>query len=69
MSDKVYDIPPEWKTRAFIDEAKYRAMYERSIADPNGFWAEHATRIHWMKPFTKVKNTSFDPHRVSIKWF
>jgi acetyl-CoA synthetase len=69
MSEQVYDVPAEWKGRAFIDDAKYRAMYERSIADPNGFWAEEAKRIDWFKPFTKVKNTSFDPHHVSIKWF
>ena len=36
---------------------------------PNGFWAEQAKRIDWIKPFTKVKNTSFDPRNVSIKWF
>ena len=44
-------------------------MYARSIKDPNGFWAEQAKRIDWIKPFSKVKNTSFDPHNVSIKWF
>ncbi len=69
MSDKVYDVPPEWKRRAYLDDAKYQSMYEASIKDPNAFWAEQAKRIHWMKPFTKVKNTSFDPHNVSIKWF
>ena len=69
MSDKVYEIPADWAKRAFIDSAKYRAMYDRSLADPNGFWAGEAKRIHWFKPFTKVKNTSFDPHHVSIKWF
>ena len=69
MSDKLYDIPPEWTKRAFINEAKYRAMYDRSIADPEGFWAEHGKRIHWMKPFSKVKNATFGPGNVSIKWF
>ena len=69
MSEQIYDVPPEWSKRAFIDEAKYEAMYERSVKDPNGFWGEQAKRIDWFKPFTKVKNTSFDPHRVSIKWF
>ena len=44
-------------------------MYARSVKDPNGFWAEHAKRVDWIKPFSKVKNTSFDPHNVSIKWF
>jgi acetyl-CoA synthetase len=69
MADKVYEVPADWKKRGYIDEAKYRAMYNRSLSDPNGFWAEEAKRIHWFKHFTKVKNTSFDPHHVSIKWF
>jgi acetyl-CoA synthetase len=44
-------------------------MYARSIKDPNGFWADQAKRIDWIKPFSKVKNTSYDPTDVSIKWF
>ena len=40
MSDKVYEVPADWAKRAFIDSAKYRDMYDRSLADPNGFWAE-----------------------------
>jgi acetyl-CoA synthetase len=69
MTGKVYEVPAEWTKRAFIDDAKYKQMYERSVNDPNGFWAEQGKRIDWFKPFTKVKNTSFDPHNVSIKWF
>jgi acetyl-CoA synthetase len=69
MSDKIYAVPAEWKERAYIDEAKYQEMYARSIRDPNGFWADEAKRIHWFRPPTKIKNTSFDPHNVSIKWF
>ena len=69
MSDKIYDVPAEWQKRAFAGDAKYKEMYDRSIKDPNGFWAEHAKRVDWIKPFSKVKNTSYDPHNVSIKWF
>jgi acetyl-CoA synthetase len=69
MPDKVYEVPADWAKRAFIDGKKYRAMYSRSLADPDGFWAEAAQRIHWFRPFSKVKDTSFDPHHVSIKWF
>jgi acetyl-CoA synthetase len=69
MSEKIYDVPAEWQKRALVDDAKYQEMYARSIKDPNGFWAEHAKRVDWIKPFTKVKNTSYDPHNVSIKWF
>ncbi len=69
MSDKIYDVTPEWQKRALIDDAKYREMYAASIADPDKFWAEQAKRVDWIKPFTKVKNTSFAPDNVSIKWF
>jgi acetyl-CoA synthetase len=69
MSDKVYEIPAEWTKRAFVNDADYKKMYEHSLADPNGFWGEQAKRIHWFKPFTKVKNTSFAKPNVSIKWF
>jgi acetyl-CoA synthetase len=69
MSDKIYDVTPDWQKRAFINDAKYREMYAASVADPNKFWGEQAKRVDWIKPFTKVKNTSFDPHNVSIKWF
>src|SRR5215208_8257147 len=69
MSDKIYEIPAEWKRRAFINEAKFKEMYARSINDPNTFWAEAAERLDWVKPFSKVKNTSFSSDNVSIKWF
>ena len=70
MSDeKIYDVPAEWKARAFLDDAKYQEMYARSIKDPDGFWADQAKRIDWIKPFTKVKNTSYAPGNISIKWF
>ncbi len=69
MPDKIYDVPAAWAKRAYIDDAKYHATYQRSIKDPNAFWAEAGKRIHWYRHFTKVKDTSFDPHNVSIKWF
>src|SRR5215470_4356120 len=69
MSEKIYDVPPEWKKRAYIDADKYKEMYARSLKDPNGFWAEEAKRLHWYKAPTKIKNSSFGPGNVSIKWF
>ncbi|MGB6535260.1 MAG: acetate--CoA ligase [Xanthobacteraceae bacterium] len=68
MNEKIYDVPAEWKKRAYIDDAKYNEMYAASLKDPDGFWAEAAKRIHWFKHFTKIKNTTF-AKPVSIKWF
>ena len=69
MSEKVYDVPAEWKTRAYVDDAKYQEMYAASVADPEKFWGEHGKRIDWIKPYTKVKNTTFAPGKVHIEWF
>ncbi len=69
MSEKIYEVPAQWRKRAYVDDAKYKEMYARSIKDPDGFWAEQAARIDWMTPFTEVKNTNFGPLDVSIKWF
>ena len=69
MSEKIYDVPAQWASRAWVDQAKYQKMYARSVSDPNGFWSEQAKRIGWIKPFTKVENASFAPGNISIKWF
>ena len=45
----------------------YRALYERSISDPEGFWSDVAQRIEWRKPFSKVLDWDF--HEPRIKWF
>ncbi|HEU0118698.1 MAG TPA: AMP-binding protein, partial [Alphaproteobacteria bacterium] len=67
MSD-IVPINPERAKSAWIDEAKYKAMYKQSIEQPDAFWGEQGKMLDWFKPYTKVKNTSFDGD-VSIKWF
>ena len=62
-------VKDEWKRRAKIDDATYRAWYEKSVSDPDGFWGEHGRRIDWIKPFSKVKNTSYAPGNIDIRWF
>ena len=69
MSDKVYNVPAEWAARAYVNNEKYLEMYKRSVQDPDGFWGEVGKRIDWIKPYTKVKNTSYAPENVSIKWY
>ena len=69
MSDHIHDVTPAWAARAYLDEQGYRAKYEASVRDPEAFWAEEGKRIEWFTPYSKVKNTSFAPGAVSIKWF
>ncbi len=64
----VHPVPEEWKQRAWIDNERYLAEYQRSIADPESFWSEHGRRIDWIKPFTKVKDSSYSGD-VHVRWF
>ena len=68
MTDSVYPVPTEWAERAWCDNQAYEKMYARSIADPDGFWAEQSKRIDWLEPWATVKDTSFEGD-VSIRWF
>ncbi len=64
----VYDVPAEFAAKAHINEEKYQAMYQRSVDDPEGFWAEQAEQfITWFKPWDKV--TEHDYNKGHIRWF
>ncbi len=69
MSDeKVYEIPAETAARAHVNDAQYQEMYARSVADPEGFWAEQAEEfVSWYKPWSKVLEWDF--HTAQIRWF
>ncbi len=66
---KTYAPSPEMCQRAHVDAHGYAKMYAASIADPDAFWGEHGKRLDWIKPYTRVKNTSFAPGNIDIKWF
>jgi len=67
--DQIFPVPTDMAKAAWVDRAKYQAMYQASIDDPDAFWGEHGKRLDWIKPFTQVKDVSFKVPGVSIKWF
>ncbi len=69
MTDQTWKPSDDIVANANVNAEQYEAMYAASIADPDAFWGEQGKRLDWIKPYTKVKNTSFDYHDVSIKWF
>jgi acetyl-CoA synthetase len=65
----IYEVPSEWARRAYVDDDKYQVMYEESIGNPEVFWRKHGDRLDWFTPFTRVKNATFGPGDISIRWF
>jgi len=52
-----------------MNAAGYEAACKRVEADPDGFWTDVAGRLDWIKPFTQVKDVSFDAKDFHIRWF
>ncbi len=70
MTDtSIFPVSAEWAGRAHVDAAGYQKMYDSSIADPEGFWREQGQRIDWIKPYTKIKDTSYDKDNLHVRWF
>ncbi len=70
MTDsKLYPVDPALSASAWVDERTYEAMYHQSIEDPVTFWAEQAKRLDWIQFPTKIKNTSFAPGNIDIRWY
>ena len=67
MSDLI-PVSPEAAAHTWINAEQYKKLYAQSINDPDAFWGEQGKSLHWFKPYTKVKNASFDGD-VRIKWF
>lgn len=55
--------------RTHVTKDQYDALYARSVSDPDGYWAEQAKRLDWVRFPTRIKNTTFQYPDVSIKWF
>lgn len=65
---KIYDIKPAIASNAHITQPIYQNMYQRSIAEPDVFWAEQATLfLNWQKPWHTVMNCDYS--RGHIRWF
>ena len=69
MSQQIYPVPARAKEQSHLTPQDYARMYAKSVEDPETFWAEQAKSLDWVTAPTKIKNTSFDAHNVSIKWF
>ncbi|MDC0033564.1 acetate--CoA ligase [Alphaproteobacteria bacterium] len=70
MSDNtLFPVSDAVAQTAWVDNDKYLEMYRQSVGDPETFWAEQGKRINWIKPYTKIKDVSYGPGNVHIKWY
>ncbi len=66
---KLYPVTAEFAAAARLRHDDYTRLYAESISDPEGFWGRIGQRLDWIRPATKIKNVSFDPRDLHIRWY
>ena len=69
MPANFYPVPEQAKKQTHLTVDEHQRLYTQSVQQPDVFWAEQAKALTWYKQPTVIKNTSFGPDEVSIKWF
>ena len=67
--DVVFEPSKALARNAHIDNEGYKALYEKSLADPDAFWAEQGQRIDWMRPYSQISDVSYDATDLHIRWY
>ncbi|MBW3567386.1 MAG: acetate--CoA ligase [Proteobacteria bacterium] len=69
MNDRIYPVMPHAADSSSLDKTGYEREYAASLSDNAAFWAKVGKRLDWMRPYTEVKDVSWDAHDLHIKWF
>ncbi len=67
--NEIFPVPAGWAQRALVDDSEYKKMYRHSVENPDSFWDEHGKRIDWIKPYTQIKDVSYAPDDLHIRWY
>ncbi|HSQ68668.1 MAG TPA: AMP-binding protein, partial [Steroidobacteraceae bacterium] len=66
---KLHKVPAAFAAKARIKHDDYQRLYKESIEDPEGFWGRMGQRVDWLKPYTDVKDVSFNLDDFRIRWY
>jgi acetyl-CoA synthetase len=70
MSDQtILPVPAEWAKKALVNDVSYRSMHAAALEDPEAFWGHHGQRLDWIKPYSKVKDVSYNKEDFHIRWY
>ena len=71
MTDQTLHVEPpvSFANNTLVNETTRCTLVEKAAGSSEEFWAGIASRLEWSRPFTKVKDVSFDADDLHIKWF
>ncbi|MBD8874564.1 acetate--CoA ligase [Rhodanobacter sp. DHB23] len=65
----IHPVDPAFAAKARIRLDDYERLYTESVKDPEAFWAKAGERLDWAKQPTRIKDVSFDPKDLHIRWY
>ena len=66
---QLHPVPAEFAARARIKADDYAKLYAESVKNPEAFWERIGKRLDWTKPYTKIKDVSYDAKDLHIRWY
>ncbi len=69
MTASTHPVPADFAAQARLRKDDYRRLYAESVGNPDRFWGEVGKRLDWMRPYTQVKDVSFDVRDFRIRWY
>ena len=69
MSPSIHPVPIDFEAGTRLRKDDYRELYARSIADSSAFWGVVGQRLDWSRPYSEVKDVSFDADDFRIRWY
>ena len=67
--NNLYHPSEKAKKISLINKKDFSEKYYNSIELNDEFWSEEGKKIEWIKPFSKVKDVSYDLKDLHIRWF
>ncbi len=66
---RIHAPPAEFAAYARVTTGQYKLGYKRSVEDPARFWGDVGRRLDWIRPYTEVRDVSYDPDDFRIRWY
>ncbi|MGH8041853.1 MAG: acetate--CoA ligase [Rudaea sp.] len=65
----LHPVPANFAAHSRIRADDYESLYAESVRDPDGFWGRIGKRLDWTRPYTQVRDVSFDANNLHIRWY
>ena len=68
-SEKIHPVTEAFAAKSRVTRTFYQQQYAESVRNPEEFWRTIGQRITWQKPYTQIKDVSFQEKDFHVRWY